>query len=134
MLFWNTEYVNISQNVLQHSDTSNTELLISKTRNQSIVTFLSLYQFFLKLFSNNLLWWRQVLTNSDFLSSKLGSFNDLAWWLRKHETTAYRSYFLNNGQSAQISQNQDELNMYVIMKKICPLGYLRYLFTRKDTT
>ena len=76
MLFWNGEYVSMTKNVLQHSDTSNTELLISQTRYQSIVSFLSLHRFFLKLFGNNLLWWRQLLTNSDFLLSKLGPFND----------------------------------------------------------
>ena len=76
MLFWNGKYVSTPQNVLQHADTSNTELLISETRYQSIVSFLWLYRFFLKLFSNNLLWWRQVLTNSDFLLSKLESFSD----------------------------------------------------------
>ena len=32
-------------------------ILTSKTRYQSIVSFLSLYRLFLKLFSNNLLWW-----------------------------------------------------------------------------
>ena len=72
MLFWKGEYVSIPQNVLQHTDTSNTELLISKTRYRSIVSFLSLCRFFVKLFSNNLLWWWQVSTNSDFLLSKFG--------------------------------------------------------------
>ena len=47
-----------------------------KPRYQSIVSLLSLYWFFLKLFSSNLLCWWQVITNSDFLLSKLGSFND----------------------------------------------------------
>ena len=53
MLFSNGEYPSMPQNVLQHTNTSNTELLISKTRYQSIVSYLSLYRFFLKLFSNN---------------------------------------------------------------------------------
>ena len=35
--FENGEHVSMLQNVLQHTYTSNTELLISKTRNQSIV-------------------------------------------------------------------------------------------------
>ena len=78
MLFWNGEYVSMSQNVLQHTDTdtSNTEMLILKTRYQSILSFPSLYWFFFKLFSNNFVRWRQVLTNLDFLLSKLGPFND----------------------------------------------------------
>ena len=74
--FWNGEYVTMPQNILQHTDTWNTELLLSKTRYQSIVSLLSLYRFFFNLFSNNLLWWRQVLTNSVFLLSRLGSFSD----------------------------------------------------------
>ena len=51
-LFLNGEYASMLQNLLQHTDTSNTELLISKTRYQSIVSLLSLYRFFLKFFSN----------------------------------------------------------------------------------
>ena len=39
----------MAQNVLQHTDTSSTELLISTTRYQCIVSLLSLNRFILKL-------------------------------------------------------------------------------------
>ena len=77
MLFWNGEYVNILQNKLQHTDTSNTNLVTPKTKYQSTASILFLYQFILQLFSNNLFWWQHALTNLDFLLSKSVSLNDL---------------------------------------------------------
>ena len=72
---WICQYV---AEVLQHTDTANTELLISKQGISPLYHSFSLllYRFLLKHFSNNLLWWREVLANSYFSLSKLGSFND----------------------------------------------------------
>ena len=53
--------------------------------------------FLLKLFSNKLLWWRPVLTNSDFLLSKLGSFNDFITYsfLERHNIQKFNFVFDN---------------------------------------
>ena len=68
MPFSNGEYVSVLHNVLKHTNTPNTELLISNPGINLLYHFSHCLISFKT--SNNSIWWGQLLTNAGFLLTK----------------------------------------------------------------